>query len=32
MYDAVVKASNALVQFKTEHPDCILRIVALTDG
>jgi len=32
MYDAVVKASEALLKFKIEHPDCLLRIVALTDG
>jgi hypothetical protein len=32
MYDAVVTAVNSLKAFKKQHPDCILRILALTDG
>jgi len=32
MYDAVVIAIKSLVDFKTKYPNCLLRIVALTDG
>jgi ubiquitin-conjugating enzyme E2 D/E len=32
MYDAIMKASSELVSFKTKYPNCILRIIALTDG
>ena len=32
MYDACVTAINALKSFKLKYPDCVLRIVALTDG
>jgi len=32
MYDAVVIAINSLVDFKVRYPNCLLRIIALTDG
>lgn len=32
MFDAVVTAADALKKFKINYPDCLLRIVALTDG
>lgn len=32
MYDAIVVAAKSLKEFKSKHPDCILRILALTDG
>lgn len=32
MYDAIVKAIVSLNNFKKRYPDCLLRIVALTDG
>lgn len=32
MYDAVVIAADALKKFQTTYPECLLRIVALTDG
>jgi Mg-chelatase subunit ChlD len=32
MYDAVFSATDALRKFKVNYPDCLLRIVALTDG
>jgi len=32
MYDAIVKAIVSLINFKKRYPDCLLRIVALTDG
>ena len=32
MYDAIITASKSLKEFKTKYPDCILRILALTDG
>lgn len=32
MYDAVVKAADSLKKFKVTYPECLLRIVALTDG
>jgi len=32
MYDAVVVAVESLKKFQTQHPNCILRIIALTDG
>lgn len=32
LYDSIVNAVNQLLQFKKKYPDCILRIMALTDG
>lgn len=32
MYDAVVIAAKSLKQFQAQYPNCLLRIVALTDG
>ncbi len=32
MFDAVVTAADALKKFQLNYPDCLLRIVALTDG
>ena len=32
MYDAIVKAILSLNDFKKLYPNCLLRIVALTDG
>lgn len=32
MYDAVVVAVNSLKDFQTKYPNCVLRIIALTDG
>ncbi len=32
MFDAVMTAIDELKKFKIRYPDCILRIVALTDG
>lgn len=32
MFDAVVTAADSLKKFQLNYPDCLLRIVALTDG
>lgn len=32
LYDSIVNAVNQLLQFKKKYPNCILRIMALTDG
>ena len=32
MYDAVIVAVNSLVDFQAKYPNCLLRIIALTDG
>jgi|JI61114C2RNA_FD_contig_41_3386942_length_1335_multi_2_in_0_out_0_2 hypothetical protein len=32
MYDAVVKATNSLKELQLKYPNCIMRILALTDG
>jgi ubiquitin-conjugating enzyme E2 D/E len=32
MFDAAMVAVNELKAFKLKYPDCILRIIALTDG
>lgn len=32
MYDAIVKAVSSLKELKAKYPDCLLRILALTDG
>lgn len=32
LYDSIVSGVNQLVAFKKRYPECILRILALTDG
>ncbi len=32
LYDSIVKAVHQLLDFKKRYPECILRILALTDG
>ena len=32
LYDSIVNAAGQLVAFKKRYPNCILRILALTDG
>jgi ubiquitin-conjugating enzyme E2 D/E len=32
LYDSIVKAVHQLLEFKKRYPECILRILALTDG
>lgn len=32
MYDAIVKAVSSLKELKAQYPNCLLRILALTDG
>lgn len=32
LYDAIIQAVQNLTEFKNKYPDCILRIMALTDG
>lgn len=32
LYDSIVSAVNQLQNFKKRYPECILRILALTDG
>jgi Mg-chelatase subunit ChlD len=32
LYDALIKASDSLIDFGTKYPKCIKRIICLTDG
>ena len=32
MYDAIFVAANSLKRFQEKYPNCLLRILALTDG
>ena len=32
LYDSIVNGVNQLTEFKKKYPECILRILALTDG
>ena len=32
LYDSIVSAVNQLKNFRSKYPDCVMRILALTDG
>ena len=32
LHDGIIKAVKSLVEFRKQHPDCILRILVLSDG